>query len=295
MAVNLVETGPKLDWTRDNRIHDHFSNWKEKAESYFDSILADCTPKQKLAYLKLWIGDEGIPLIRKWTNTDRLDFSQPETITDDKGRVLRKISDGYKLETWWNLLEEELKPKGNRILSIIEIFSQKVRQGNRSLNDWLTYVYNLAESCDYTDSTDRMIRDLLIVGCNSNKARNKIVRKGENITLNEVIEYLQIENSTHETLQEISRNNPTQQVHYTAYDSNSILASRIQILLILLPSFVSDVENPTAKNIKQNAKPETCTAMSVARKVMFRKYVRVLADSLKIHRNLILLIEAKLI
>ena len=76
---------------------------------------------------------------------------------------------------------------------------------------------------------------------------------------------------------------------------NPILASRIQILLILLPSFVSDVENPTAKNIKQNAKPETCTAMSVARKVMFRKYVRVLADSLKIHRNLILLIEAKLI
>ena len=226
MAVNLVETGPRLDWTRDSRIHDHFSNWKEKAESYFDSILADCTPKQKLAYLKLWMGDEGIPLIRKWTNTDRLDFSQPETITDDKGRVLRKISDGYKLETWWNLLEEELKPKGNRILSIIEIFSQKARQGSRSLNDWLTYVYNLAESCDYTDSTDRMIRDLLIVGCNSNKARNKIVRKGENITLNEVIEYLQIENSTHETLQEISRNNPTQQVHYTAYDSNSKSSKR---------------------------------------------------------------------
>ena len=82
MAVNLVETGPKLDCTRDNRIHDHFSNWKEK---------------QKVTLI---------------------------------------------------------------------LFLQTAPQ-NRSLP---TSSYGF--------------------GCNSNKARNKIVRKGENITLNEVIEYL---------------------------------------------------------------------------------------------------------
>ena len=79
------------------------------------------------------------------------------------------------MDTWWDLLEEEFKPKGNRIISIIEWYSPKTRQGSRNLNDWLTHMYNLADACDYKDSKDRMIRDLLIVGCNSEKARDKIV------------------------------------------------------------------------------------------------------------------------
>ena len=65
-------------------------------------------------------------------------------------------------------------------------------------------MYNLADACNFKDSRDRIIRDLLIVGCNSTSARDKIVQKGENITLNEVIEFLQIESSTHQTLQEMS-------------------------------------------------------------------------------------------
>ena len=62
----------------------------------------------------------------------------------------------------------------------------------------------------------RMMRDLFTAGCNSNSARDKIIQKGEKITLKEVIEYLQIENSTHQTLQEM--NSTTQKVHYASYD-----------------------------------------------------------------------------
>ena len=120
------------------------------------------------------------------------------------------------LDTWWKLLEEEFKPKGNRIISIIDWYSPKSKQGSRNLNEWLTNVYNLADACNFKESRDRMIRDILIVGCNSTSARDKIVRKGENITLNEVIELLQVENSTHQTLQEM--NSTTQKVHYASYD-----------------------------------------------------------------------------
>ena len=38
---------------------------------------------------------------------------------------------------------------------------------------------NLVESCDYGDSSERIIRDVLIIGCNSDKAKDKIVRQGE--------------------------------------------------------------------------------------------------------------------
>ena len=91
------------------------------------------------------------------------------------------------------------------------------------MNEWLTYVYNLVEACNYGDSTDRIIRDVLIIGCESDRAKDKIIRRGETITLNETIEILQTEASTHSTLrqfQEIQKK-PTGSIYYQAYDSRS--------------------------------------------------------------------------
>ena len=34
-------------------------------------------------------------------------------------------------------------------------------------------MYNLVEICDYADSKDRIIRVVLIVGCNSDKAKDR--------------------------------------------------------------------------------------------------------------------------
>ena len=98
------------------------------------------------------------------------------------------------------------------------------KQGDKPLNQWLTHVYNLVNICKYPeDSTDRIIRDVLIVGCNSNHARDKIIQQGEAVTLNQVIEILQAEESTHSTMQQIQdyQKRPTASIHYQAYDSKS--------------------------------------------------------------------------
>ena len=50
--MGMLETGPKLDWTRDNKIFDCYQVWKEKVELIFSSALADCTPEQKVSYLR---------------------------------------------------------------------------------------------------------------------------------------------------------------------------------------------------------------------------------------------------
>ena len=84
------------------------------------------------------------------------------------------------------------------------------------MNEWLTYVYNLVESCDYGDSSERIIRDVLIIGCNSDKAKDKIVRQGEKIKLQDVIEILQLEDSTRQTLTEMT--STTQKIHYASYE-----------------------------------------------------------------------------
>ena len=221
--MSTVESGPKLDWTRDNQMYEHYRIWRKKVEFIFCSALADSTPKQLVSYLKYWMGDQGIPLIEKWESTGKLDYSNAEETPATEGGRRRILSSGYKVQTYWDLLKEEFKPKGNKLLSIIELWTRS-KQGDKPLNQWLTQVYNLVNICKYPeDSTDRIIRDVLIVGCNSNHARDKIIRQGEAITLNQVIEILQAEESAYSTMRQIQdyEKKPTASIHYQSYDSRS--------------------------------------------------------------------------
>ena len=223
MAMNTLETGPKLDWTRDNQMYERCRIWKKKVDFIFCSALADSTPKQLVSYLKYWMGDQGIPLIEKWESTGKLDYSNAKETPATEGGRRRALSSGYKVQTYWDLLDEEFKPKGNKLLSIIELWTRS-KQGDKPLNQWLTQIYNLVNICKYPeDSTDRIIRDVLIVGCDSNHARDKIIRQGEAVTLNEVIEILQTEESTHSTMQQIQGydKKSTGSIYYQTYDSRS--------------------------------------------------------------------------
>ena len=221
--MSTLETGPKLNWTRDNQMYERYRVWKKKVEFIFCSALADSTPKQLVSYLKYWMGDQGIPLIEKWESTGKLDYSNAEETPATEGGRRRILSSGYKVQTYWDLLDEEFKPKGNKLLSIIELWTRS-KQGDKPLNQWLTQVYNLVNICKYPeDSTDRIIRDVLIVGCNSNHARDKIIRQGEAITFNQVIEILQAEESAYSTMQQIQgyEKKPPASIYYQSYDSRS--------------------------------------------------------------------------
>ena len=221
--MSTLESGPKLDWTRDNQMYERYRIWRKKVEFIFCSALADSTPKQLVSYLKYWMGDQGIPLIEKWESTGKLDYSNSRETPATEGGRRKALSSGYKLQTYWDLLDEEFKPKGNKLLSIIELWTRS-KQGDKPLNQWLTQIYNLVNICKYPeDSTDRIIRDVLIVGCNSNHARDKIIRQGEAVTLNEVIEILQTEESTHSTMQQIQNydKKSTGSIYYQTYDSRS--------------------------------------------------------------------------
>ena len=223
MAMSTLESGPKLDWTRDNQMYERYRIWRKKVEFIFCSALADSTPKQLVSYLKYWMGDQGIPLIEKWESTGKLDYSNAKETPATEGGRRRTLSSGYKVQTYWDLLDEEFKPKGNKLLSIIELWTRS-KQGDKPLNQWLTQIYNLVNICKYPeDSTDRIIRDVLIVGCNSNNARDKIIRQGEAVTLSEVIEILQTEESTHSTMQQIQSydKKSTGSIYYQTYDSRS--------------------------------------------------------------------------
>ena len=161
------------------------------------------------------MGEQGIPLIKKWTALGKLDFSSLVEIPATEGARRIPLLSGYILQNYWDLLEAEFRPKGNKLLSVIELWTRS-KQGSKTLNEWLTYVYNLEESCDYGNSSERIIRDVLIIGCNSDKAKDKIVQQGERIKLQEVIEILQLEDSTRQTFSEMT--STMQKIHYASYE-----------------------------------------------------------------------------
>ena len=224
MAMALVHDGPKMDWTMDNKIYDRYLIWKSDVELIFSSALIEASPLQKSSYLRLWMGKEAKPLLQKWISTKKLDLSTEEEAANPK--KTSRLSNGFIIQTYWDLLEEELKPKGNKILSILELLSDRSKQGSKPLNEWLSYVFNLVEVCGYGDSKNRIIRDILIKGCASDKARESIIRRGDKIKHSEVIEILQTEDatcSTYETLKEFdstSRQIQPATVHYASYEKS---------------------------------------------------------------------------
>ena len=218
----LAETGPVMDWTKDNRIYECYLRWKSCVEDIFSTVLADKSENEKCGYVHLWMGDEGYPYIEKWKATSLLDFSTPEEIRNHANVITTHKSSGFKLQTYWDLLNRELKPKSNNILAIIKLWT-KCRQGNSPLTEWITKVYNVIGNCDYSELgenvravKDRMIRDALIIGTNSEKARDKIIREGTRVTLDQVITILQTEDSTMRTLSAFS--SATKSIHYLKYD-----------------------------------------------------------------------------
>ena len=59
MATGLLETGPKLDWTRDNKIFDRYQIWKEKVELIFSSALEESSFNRRFLILGIgWVNKE---------------------------------------------------------------------------------------------------------------------------------------------------------------------------------------------------------------------------------------------
>ena len=59
MATGLLETGPKLDWTRDNKIFDRYQIRKEKVEKIYHQLLKKVLLNRKFLILGTgWVNKE---------------------------------------------------------------------------------------------------------------------------------------------------------------------------------------------------------------------------------------------
>ena len=152
------------------------------------------------------------------------------------------------------------------------------KQGNMPLSEWIIKVYNLVELCEYEEEfKDRVIRDVLIIGCNSATAHDKIVRKGSKITLDQVTDLLQFEDHFSETVQAYnSHSTGSKDLHYLKYDAKKKAKSK--------PPSIQKVIH--SQNPLQQIQAELATDVKLHIPEDMRKYAKLWRQSAAIARKL---------
>ena len=106
MAVTGLAT-PRLDWHAAD-LPQALKKFKAVCELYFSGPLKSKSEQEKISYLLIWTGDEGIELASTW------DLSDEE----------RK-----KLNTYWTKFEEYVAPKSNFRLARYKLRTLKQAEG----------------------------------------------------------------------------------------------------------------------------------------------------------------------
>ena len=195
--------GPVLDWTQDHKSFQRFEKWERQVDLLLQSVYADKANAFKARLVQLWMGNESYPLVKMWEDSGDL----PREDAEDAGNLP---------QTYIAKLRDYFKPKQNKLMAIREVWTD-FQQGNKELNTWITRVSNAVQLADYTNLPDgmtikdRIVRDILLNGCNSQKAKTRIMKEGADILLPAVINILQEE-------KQATQFEP-KQVNYVKYDA----------------------------------------------------------------------------
>ena len=77
----------------------------------------------------------------------------------------------------------------------------------------------MADLCQYPAAhRDKIIRDVLFINCSSKNAKDKIIHKDPEVGPNDVIQILQMEDTSEQASQNMNSSQETAFVHYARYD-----------------------------------------------------------------------------
>ena len=145
----------------------------------------------KARLVQLWMGPDSYPLVKMWEDAGELRRTTEEGAHDATGP-------GNLPQTYIDKLDEFFKPKQNTMMAIKEVWTN-FQQGNEELNAWIARISNAIQLAKYhelpedVNIKDRLVRDILLNGCNSQKAKSRIMKEGPGVLLPAVINILQEE------------------------------------------------------------------------------------------------------
>ena len=119
-------------------------------------------------------------------------------------------------EKYFKLFEEYISPKSNALLAVMEL--KRLFQGNMSLEDFHSKAIRLIKEADYpANMRDRVLRDTLISGISCDTSRAKIIKKGKDVKLEDVLETCRMETAIRQQMASIGE---TSNISYLKYGNN---------------------------------------------------------------------------
>ncbi|XP_053403234.1 uncharacterized protein K02A2.6-like [Mercenaria mercenaria] len=173
---------PTIDWNSSNLVNE-WEKFEEHVKLIFQGPLSEKTEEQKVNYLLLWVGARGREIKQTWVISN---------------------AEAKKLNTFYKRFKSYVQPKLNPIFARYKFFNEV--QGSDSFDAFLTRLRISARECQFHNN-DEMIRDRIVFGTNSAKAREKLINEGEKLTLDKTISIMQNLEYCQEQLKAINANN----------------------------------------------------------------------------------------
>ena len=183
MSLAGMDLGPNMNWTLDNRLYQRFKVFKERCIDILSGPLHATPEENQVYYLKYWMGEEGSKLISQWTAEGK--------ITDDDKEATSKM----KLRTHWQLFKDYTTARSNSLIVVLEL--ERLFQGSMTLEQLVTKATLLMDKAGYlAGQKDRMAHDTLIAGISNDVVSRKVIKKGPNVKLAQVLEISRLETAT---------------------------------------------------------------------------------------------------
>ena len=155
---------PVMDWGSSD-LPTAFKNFKDYSKLILDGPLKDKSDSDKVTYVLLWLGQEGLRIHGTWT------------LTEQQKNDLDHILDSF---------EKHFEPKSN--YRICRFNLQKYRQGEESVDQFMTKCKIQANKCKFRDPQefDERLIEQLIVGTKHTKVQERLLSK-EEMTLDQAM------------------------------------------------------------------------------------------------------------
>ena len=174
-----------MDWYSSN-LPQAFKKFRATCELYFSGPLKEKNEQEKVSYLLVWTGDEGIELASTWS----LNADQKK-----------------KLDTYWNKFENCVAPKSNFRLARFKL--RTIKQGkDETVDSFVKQVRVLVSECKFTNPDEHII-DALIFGSNNPR---ELLEQDATLTLERAIDIARTQEATSHQLHDI-RGNGSTEVH----------------------------------------------------------------------------------
>ena len=152
-------SAPKMDWTSKD-LPTAWKAFRQHCQFTFGGPLKRKSEEEKCNYLMIWVGDKGRDIYNTWE------------LTADEVK---------KLETYYTRFETYVKPRSNEVFARYK-FHLRAQQAGESFEQFFTELKLLVKDCGYADP-DEMVRDRVLFGCYSSKAREKLIHEGSDLSL----------------------------------------------------------------------------------------------------------------